>query len=56
MILICVCVFTGVCVGPDSATGVAKDRGGEALSDADQTGSINLHYQIVNLDPAHTNI
>lgn len=43
-----------VCVRPDGASGVAEDGGSEALSDADQAGPINLHYQVIHLDPTHT--
>lgn len=43
----CACV----CVRPDGAAGVAEDGGSEALSDADQAGPINLHDQIIYLDP-----
>lgn len=42
------------CVRPDGASGVAEDGGSEALSDADQAGPINLHYQVIHLDPTHT--
>lgn len=42
------------CDRPDSASGVAEDRGSKALSDADQAGPIDLHYQIIHLDPSHT--
>ena len=50
----CVCVCVCVCVRPDGAAGVAEDRRSKTLSHADEAGSINLHDQIVYLDPAHT--
>lgn len=43
-----------LCARPDDAAGVAEDRGGQALSDTDQAGSIYLHDQIIHLDPAQT--
>lgn len=39
-VCLCVCVYDR----PDSAAGVAEDRGSKALSDTDQAGPINLHY------------
>lgn len=39
-------------VRPDAAAGVAQDRRREALSHADEARPVDLHDQIVDLDPA----
>lgn len=54
MLLFRMCLRDREGVRPHSAAGVTEDGGSEALSDPHQAGSIDLHYQIIYLDPAHT--
>lgn len=39
---------------PDFAGGIAEDSGSKALSNTNQAGPINLHYEVIHLDPTDT--
>lgn len=50
---LCVRVLERVRDRPDFAGGIAEDRGSKALSNTNQAGPINLHYEVIHLDPTY---